>query len=101
MEQIGKAAESGDELARLVLQASGKYLGRGLAYVLDILNPEIVVIGSIFLRCEKFLRPAMEEALAAEALPQTRAVCKIVPAGLGEGVGDLAALSIARYGLEH
>jgi glucokinase len=98
-EQVGKAADSGDALARLVLETSGMYLGRGLAYVLDILNPEIVVIGSIFLRCEKFLRPAMEAELNAEALPQTRAVCKIVSAGLGERVGDLAAFSIAKYGL--
>ena len=98
-EQIGKAAESGDALAIHVLQTSGKYLGRGLAVVLDLLNPQIVIIGSIFLRCEKFLRPAMEAELAAEALPYTRSVCKIVPAGLGERVGDMAALSIARYGL--
>jgi glucokinase len=98
-EQIGKAAEAGDALAIEVLQTSGKYLGRGLAYVLDILNPQIVIIGSIFLRCEKYLRPAMEAELAAEALPYTYSVCKIVPAGLGEQVGDLAAFAIARYGL--
>jgi glucokinase len=98
-EQIGHAAEAGDPLALMVLETSGRYLGRGLAYVLDILNPEVVVIGSIFLRCEKFLRPAMEAALNAEALAQTRAVCRIVPAGLGERVGDMAAFSIARYGL--
>jgi glucokinase len=97
-ELVGKAAENGDALARLVLATSGRYLGRGLAYVLDILNPELVVIGSIFLRCEKFLRPAMETELNAEALPHTRSVCKIVPAGLGERVGDFAAFSIARYG---
>ena len=66
-----------------------------LALLIDILNPQRIVIGSIFGRCEALLRPAMEEALAAEALPAAAHVCEIVPAGLGEQIGDYAAIATA------
>lgn len=92
---VGEAAEKGDELAMRILEVSGRYLGKALAILLDTLNLERIIIGSIFLRCEKFLRPAMEEALREEALPQVVNVCRILPAGLGESVGDYAALSVA------
>jgi glucokinase len=93
--EVGEAAERGDELAKRILAISGRYLGHGLAIVLDVLNPEIVAIGSIFGRCERFLRPAMDEVLRAEALPQTYSVCRIMPAKLGERIGDVASLAIA------
>ncbi len=100
-EDVGKAAAQGDALAIKILETSGHYLGKGLAYILDILNPQRVIIGSIFVRCEKFLRPAMEKSLREEALSYTVDVCEIVPAGLGERIGDYAALSIAVYGVTH
>ncbi len=99
--EIGDAARNGDELAIEVLEKSGHYLGKGLSYILDILNPELVIIGSIFVRCEQFLRPSMEKALKDEALEQCLDVCKIVPAGLGERVGDFAALSVGFYGVNN
>lgn len=92
---VGDAARGGDVLAGEILATSGRYLGRALAILIDVLNPERIVIGSIFGRCEEFLRPAMEEAIRAEALPLASSVCRIVPAGLGEAIGDYAALSIA------
>jgi glucokinase len=92
---VGEAALRGDPLAREILALSGRYLGRALAILIDVLNPERIVIGSIFGRCLEFLKPAMEESIRAEALPLAAAVCRIVPAGLGEAIGDYAALSIA------
>jgi glucokinase len=91
---VGEAAERGDALALKVFEISGHYLGQALAILLDTLNLERIIIGSIFLRCEKFLRPAMEAAMQAESLRQTYDVCRVVPAGLGESVGDFAALSV-------
>lgn len=92
---VGEAAEKGDPLALRIFEISGRYLGKALAIMLDTLNLERIIIGSIFLRCERFIRPAMEEALKEEALPQVLSVCRILPAGLGESVGDYAALSVA------
>lgn len=94
-EDIGMAAESGDELALEIMHHTGRMLGRGVAMLIDILNPQKIVIGSIFLRQQKLLRAPMEEIIAREALSYSRCVCEIVPAGLGEQLGDYAALSVA------
>ncbi len=92
---IAEAALAGDETARQVYRLSGEYLGRSLAILIDLLNPERIVIGSVFARSEGLLRPAMEEAIAAEALPQAAACCQVVPATLGENIGDYAAVATA------
>jgi glucokinase len=97
--EVGLAAQAGDALALHILTLTGRYLGHGLAIVLDLLNPQVVVLGSIFVRCERFLRPAMDEVLRVEALAQTYSVCRIVPAQLGEAIGDVAAISIAHDAL--
>lgn len=95
---IGEGAAAGNSTALEILSLSGKYLGRGIAILIDILNPEMIIIGSIFLRCEKFLRPAMEKVIREEALPRSSEICRIVPAGLGESIGDYAALGAAVNG---
>ena len=92
---VGEAAEAGDALAREILAESGRRLGQGLAMLIDILNPERIVIGSIYARCRAFLQPAMEEAIRAEALAPAARVCTIVPAALGEQTGDYASLAVA------
>jgi glucokinase len=92
---VAGAAEQGDPVAIEILQTSGEYLGRGLAILMDILNPEKIIIGSVFIRCEKFLRPSMEKAIQKEALEGPRKVCQVVPAVLGEAIGDHASLAVA------
>lgn len=63
--------------------------------LIDILNPEKIVIGSIFARSENLLREGMEKIINKEALPQAVKCCKIVPAALGEKIGDYAAIAAA------
>ena len=91
---IAIAADAGDEAALAVYRESGRKLGQGLSILIDILNPERIVIGSIFARSEHLLRPAMEEVLRRETLAASMDVCRIVPAELGEAIGDLASLAI-------
>lgn len=97
-ERVGLGARSGDPLCRKILAISGRRLGQGLAIVLDLLNPELIVIGSIFARCEEFLRPEMERTLAKEAREETLSQCRVVPAKLGEEIGLYSALNVALYG---
>lgn len=92
---VAEAAAAGDRLAEQVYEKSAEYLGRTLAYLIDILNPEVIVIGSIFVRAEKLIRPFMQAAIDREALPAAAAVCRVKPAELGEHIGDFASLSIA------
>lgn len=92
---VALAAAAGDPTARAVYTRCGERLGQALALLIDCLNPERVVIGSIFQRAEALLRPAMERVLQEECLPQTLAAVQICPAQLGDAIGDLAALSVA------
>ena len=92
---VASAAMDGDELAREIYRISGHYLGKGLAILIDILNPEIIVIGSVFARATELLWPEAQRVLEEECLARSRQVCRVVPAGLGEMIGDYAALSVA------
>jgi glucokinase len=93
--ELAGLGRAGDSDALAVLEEVARYLGRGLAILVDVLNPEVVVIGSIFVRLgELVLGPAREE-LEREALPRAVAACKLVPAALGERLGDVAALCAA------
>lgn len=93
--KIAEAAYSGDESAKAIYAESGRRLGYALSILIDILNLERIVIGSVFQRSESLLRPAMEEVLRKETLPFSLSRCEIVPAELGDSIGDIAALSVA------
>lgn len=96
---VARYAAEGDETALEVYRVSGTYLGKGLSVLIDILNPELIVIGSIYERAEKLLKNAMLEVINSEALTISARVCKIVPAQLGDRIGDFAALSVAANAL--
>ena len=95
---IADAAFAGDKTAIKIFEISGEYLGKGLSLLIDILNPEKIVIGSIYARCRQFIEPACMDVISREALDPARAVCSVVPAELGEKVGDYASLSVAMVG---
>jgi glucokinase len=95
---VGEAAIRGDPLAQEILTRSGKYLGRGISILIDVLNPQRIVIGSIYGRCIEFLKPSMEKEIRRQALSSAARVCSVLPAELGEAIGDYAALSIAAWG---
>jgi glucokinase len=97
--EVGEADEAGDPLAREILAVSGRWLGRGLSVLIDVLNPQRIVIGGIFVRCRAFLQPAMAEEISREALRGAAGACDVVPAELGEQIGDYAALSVAVDGM--
>ena len=86
-------AREGEPVAKSVFDETATRLGQGLAIVFDLLDIEVAVIGSIFTRCEDLLREGMEKVLFAEALSGSD--CKVLPAALGEKIGDYAALSVA------
>ncbi len=92
---IADAALLGDETALEVYRTCGEYLGRGLSIIIDILNPEVIVIGSIFARCQNLLWESAKNVIDKEALYLSADCCKVVPAVLGEQIGDYAAIATA------
>lgn len=92
---IAEAANSGDKTALEVFRICGEYLGKGLSIIIDFLNPEVIVLGSIFGRCHNLLWPTAEAVIAQEAIPTSASCCRILPAKLGEQIGDYAAIATA------
>jgi glucokinase len=97
--EVGLAAQAGDAVARSILRRSGERLGQTLAMLMDVLNPQRIVLGGLAWRMgEPFMAP-MRRVMQREALPQTLRACEVVPAALGEKIGDVAAMCVA-MGLE-
>lgn len=96
---IGQYADRGDVQAQEIYRFIGGKLGKGVSTLIDVLNPEIIVIGSIFVHSESMIRPSMEAVVEKEALIQSREVCKIVPAQTGESLGDFASVMVACHAL--
>ena len=92
---VAEAALGGDPLAREIYTTSAHYLGIGLSMIIDLINPELIVIGSIYARNEQLFKSTTEAILAREALSHAHRVCRIEKAALGEAIGDYAALSVA------
>lgn len=92
---IADCADAGNSDAKEVYALCARKLGMGLSIIIDILNPEMIVLGSIFRRSENLLRDEMEKVLEKECLAYSKNACRVVPAELGESIGDYAALSVA------
>ncbi len=91
---IAKAMYEGDEFATAVYKKCAEYLGRGLSVIIDIINPEAIVIGSIFERNEEFFQSEIKEIIENEALTDNVKNCKILSAELGDSIGDFASLGL-------
>lgn len=84
-----------DPEALTIAEETGRWLGKGIAILLDAFNPQLVVLGSLaVILGDRVLGPA-REVIAREALPQAVHACKILPAALGREIGDVAALMAA------
>lgn len=97
---IADFADKGNELAKSIYAESGRRLGEGLSILIDILNPQAIIIGSIFTRSKNLLWDECKKVIDREALPQAASVCKVLTSELGENIGDYAALSLAVKALE-
>ena len=92
---IARAAQAGDPTALQVYRECGERLGQGLSLLIDLLDPECIVIGSIFARAHELLWRHAQAVIAREALPLSAKTCRVVPAQLGEAIGDYAAIGAA------
>ncbi len=90
-------AKRGDPVCLEICTVVGHMFGRGLSILIDVLNPQAIIAGSIFSRNFDLLYPILCETLNKEALAISRKRCKILPSALGESIGDMSALAVAMY----
>lgn len=93
--ELVEAMLADDPQALSVAAEAGKWMGRGMALLVDTLNPQMIVLGSLAVALGERVLSHARRALAEEALPQAVAACEIVPAVLGDSIGDVAALMAA------
>jgi glucokinase len=92
---VALAAQRGDALAERIVERAGCRLGEALAILVDILNPERIVIGGLALRLGESLLGPARTAMKREALGASASLCQVVAASLGEQIGDIAAICVA------
>lgn len=93
---IAEQARNGNAFCIAVYKKSGEMLGRTLSILVDLLNPEKIVIGGVYMRSHDLIYPYAIKVMKKECLPFCLDKVEILPAGLKENIGDFAALSIAQ-----
>lgn len=93
---IAEYARKGNKFCKAVFNKSGDMLGRTLSIIIDVLNPEKIVIGGVYMRAEDLLYPRAIKVMKRECLSFSLKEAQVLPAGLKENIGDYAALSIAK-----
>jgi len=81
---VVEAAQRGDAVARAALEETGRYLGIGLASLINLLNPQRVVLGGIMSLAHEFLWPSLQAEVRERALRWPRETAEIVIAAYGE-----------------
>ena len=98
-QQVYQAAQDGDELAREVVRDTARYLGAGVANLLNLFNPDVVVLaGGVTEAGELLLAPLRAEARRRAFRPAVDAA-RIVPGALGGRAGVVGA--VAAFIAEH
>jgi predicted NBD/HSP70 family sugar kinase len=95
LDAVLREAEAGSPAALSALDHVGRWLGLGLAGLVNILNPRLVVLGGIFGRIHPFVSRTLEDELDRRALPAPRRLVRVVPATLGVDAPLLGAAELA------
>ena len=89
-------ARGGDAAARSITDEAATMLGQGISYLVDLLSPEAVVLGSLAVRAGDLFLPIAQQVVDNECLG-SNLPCPVVAAALGERIGPTAALCAAIY----
>jgi glucokinase len=92
---VTELAHDGDEAARAVLAEIGRRLGYGLVGVVNVFNPEVIVIGGGAIAAGELLLEPARAVVMERALPPAREAVRIVPAHFGDESGMLGAALLA------
>jgi predicted NBD/HSP70 family sugar kinase len=88
-------ADAGVPMAVQALEETGRWLGIGLAGLVNLLNPRLVVLGGLFGRIQPYVASTVESELDRRALPAPRRLLRVVPGSLGAEAPLLGAAELA------
>ena len=88
---VYEAAKAGDPVAKRIFTVTGEYIGMGLTSVINLLNPEKVIIGGGVAAAGDFLLEPIRETVKKRAMKIAGEAVEIVPAQLGNTAGVIGA----------
>lgn len=88
---VSVAAQQGDPVAKRIFTIIGEYIGVGLASVVNLLNPEKIIIGGGVAAAGDILMTPIKETLVKRAMPISGGAVEVVPAQLGNTAGVIGA----------
>lgn len=91
---VAQAAAKGDKLARQIYNQAAFYLGLSVTNIIQIINPEMIIIGGGVSKVGKLLFGPLLKTVNEFTWVRPRRSCQIVPAKLKDAVGDLGAISL-------
>ena len=97
---IADAAKEGDVVANEVFDEIGTYVGMGIASIINLLNPEIIVVGGGVALSGDLIFDPINRAARANAVKTMMDVCTIVPAELGDDAGIFGGASLVLDALD-
>ena len=83
LDELLAQAAAGDADVLAAMTEHGRWLGYGLAGLVNVFDPALVVMGGMFARIHPFVAEALTTELAARVFDEVRAQTEVVPAGLG------------------
>jgi N-acetylglucosamine repressor len=95
LEVVVKAALDNDEIATEILQNAAKTLGIRIAYLVNLFNPEIVVIGGGIEKAGALVMDPIRETVKKFSFKEQAGAVKVIPSALGEDVVSMGAASLA------
>ena len=92
-QEIIEAANNGDQFSINVLSEIGLWLGKGIATLIQILNPELIILEGVFAEAKHYITTPIEQSLNSYCLSQLRKQTDIVLSDLNQDAGLLGSVA--------
>ena len=100
-EDVARAARAGDELANAILENAGTYLGLAIGTLVNLFNPQLIVLGGSVVKAGNLLLGPMRRSMNASSWKASRRGLRIVRPALGDAAGLIGAVEFARLRARH
>ena len=91
---IVRAAQEGDQRAITILSEVGLNLGRGISMLIQLLNPELIILGGVVAEANQYILTPIQQALNVYSMAKSREKTKIALYQLGTKVGLQGAVAV-------
>ena len=95
IDQVFKAARAGDKAVQTMLSEQARYLGIALANLVNILNPELILLGGIFSQGQDLLLPVIEATVRQQAFANLGQNVELRPTSFGQQAGTIGGAALA------